>query len=213
MGLRLSEITLLAMALLCFAIGAYAYARMPEQVASHWNAQGEVDGYMAKPWGVFLLPAVFLCLFLIFAVLPRLDPLRANIRKFVSQLDNLMLLVGAFFFYVYVLTLAWNLGARFNMSQLLAPAFAALFFYLGILLENAKRNWFIGIRTPWTLSSDRVWNKTHALGGKLFKAAGLIALLGLLLPQYAILFVLAPVLVAAVGSTAYSYLEYRKLHK
>ncbi len=204
---------LLAMALLCFAIGAYAYAWMPEQVASHWNALGEVDGYMAKPWGVFLLPAVFLCLFLIFAVWPRIDPLRANIRKFIGQLDNLMLVVGAFFFYIYALTLLWNLGATFNMSQLLAPAFAALFFYVGILIENAKRNWFVGIRTPWTLSSDRVWNRTHAFGGKLFKAAGLIALLGLLVPQYAILLVLAPILVAALASAAYSYFEYGRLHK
>jgi uncharacterized membrane protein len=85
-----------------------------------------------------------------------------------------------------------------------------LFYYTGVLCEKSKRNWFIGIRTPWTLSSDKVWEKTHKIGGKLFKIAGIIAILGALTPEYAIILILIPV-ISAVGYTiAYSYFEYQK---
>ncbi|MDD5082760.1 MAG: SdpI family protein, partial [Dehalococcoidales bacterium] len=88
--------------------------------------------------------------------------------------------------------------------------FGILLYYCGILVANAQRNWFVGIRTPWTLSSDRVWEKTHRLGGRLFKAAGVLALLGIFLPGYAILFILIPAVVIAFWTIVYSYLEYRK---
>ncbi|MEM2728714.1 MAG: SdpI family protein, partial [Candidatus Bathyarchaeia archaeon] len=85
-----------------------------------------------------------------------------------------------------------------------------LFFYIGILCENSRRNWFIGIRTPWTLSSDRVWEKTHRLGGKLFKAAGVIAMLGALIQEHAFILILAPIIFAAAYTIIYSYVEYQK---
>ena len=65
------------------------------------------------------------------------------------------------------------------MTKFIIPAFAVLLFYIGILIKHAKRNWFIGIRTPWTLSSDKVWDKTHALGGKLFQVSAVITLGGI----------------------------------
>ncbi len=80
----------------------------------------------------------------------------------------------------------------------------------GVMMENAKRNWFIGIRTPWTMSSDSVWNKTHAIGGKLFKISGGIAFLGVLFPDYAFFLVIAPIILSALYVTAYSYFEYKK---
>ena len=95
----------------------------------------------------------------------------------------------------------------------MVPALAALFYYSGVLIQNARRNWFVGIRTPWTLSSERVWNSTHRIGGKLFKAAGLIALLGLAFPDYAIHLIIGPVLLFTAYLVVYSYLEYRKQEK
>ncbi|MEM2703742.1 MAG: SdpI family protein [Candidatus Bathyarchaeia archaeon] len=85
-----------------------------------------------------------------------------------------------------------------------------LLFYVGILCENSRRNWFIGIRTPWTLSSDRVWEKTHKLGGKLFKAAGVIAMLGALIQEHAFILILATIIFAAAYTIVYSYIEYQK---
>jgi uncharacterized membrane protein len=147
---------------------------------------------------------------LLFMIIPRIDPRKSNIEKFRKYYDNFVLLIIVFLFYIYLLTIFWNMGFRFNMITLLSPAFAILFYYSGVLIENAKMNWFIGIRTPWTLSSEKVWDKTHKIGGKLFKIAGIIAIAGMLFPSYAIFFILVPMLSAAIYSVVFSYIEYQK---
>lgn len=121
-----------------------------------------------------------------------------------------MILLLVFLLYVYLLTIEWNLRRRFVMIRFLAPGFAILFFFCGVLLERTKRNMFIGIRTPWTLTSDRVWDKTHRLGGTLFKIVGVLSLGGIVIPSHTIRFVLAPVLLAALGVVLYSYREHVK---
>jgi len=112
--------------------------------------------------------------------------------------------------YIHLLTILWNMGVRFNMAQLLAPAFGILFYYCGILIENARRNWFIGIRTPWTLSSEKVWEKTHKVGGKLFKISGIIAFVGIFLQDYVLFLILVPVISTTIYTIVYSYFEYQK---
>ena len=208
--MRKANIFILAVLIISFAIGIYLYPQMPERMASHWNVAGQVDGYMPKLWGLFLMPIISLALFLLFIAIPRIDPLKANIEKFRKNFDIFIAIIMLFLLYIYLLTLFWSLGARFNIIQLMSPAFAILFFYAGVLISNSKRNWFIGIRTPWTMSSEKVWNKTHSRGGKLFKAAGIICLLGAVFPDYAIWFVLVPVVAVAIYSVVYSYFLYSK---
>jgi uncharacterized membrane protein len=201
---------MLGMVIAAFVVGALFYPILPEKLASHWNAQGKVDGYMGKFWGVFLMPVISVLLFLLFLAIPRIDPLKENIAKFRKCFDFFVAFVIAFLLYLYLLTLYWNLGARFDLIQALVPAFAALFYVAGVLIASARRNWFVGIRTPWTLSSETVWKKTHSLGGKLFKLSGIIALFGIPFPSLALFFVLAPVILAAVYSIVYSYFEYAR---
>jgi len=208
--MKKSEITVLTIILISFVIGIYLYPQMPERMASHWNAQGEVDGYMSKLWGLFLIPLISFGLFLLFVAIPMMDPLKQNIEKFRKYYDGFVVLFILFLFYLYLLTIFWNLGFRFNFVQVLIPAFSILIFYLSILLENSKRNWFVGIRTPWTLSSDEVWKKTHKLGGKLFKIAAVTALIGMAFGDYAIYFIILPILFVAIYTTIYSYFEYKK---
>ncbi len=213
MNIKKSTLAVLGIILLSFAVGIYLYPQMPDRMASHWNAQGEVDGYMPKFWGLFLMPLISFGLLLLFMLIPKIDPLKQNIQKFRKYYDWFIMLLIAFLFYLYLLTLAANLGYDFNMTTTMVPALGILFYYIGILTENAKRNWFIGIRTPWTLSSDVVWNKTHKLGGKLFKIAGILAFLGIIFQEYAIWFVVVPVLAVAVYTVVYSYFEYQKRAK
>ncbi|CAG0996951.1 Immunity protein SdpI [Flavobacteriales bacterium] len=208
--MRKSEIIAIGIVLLSFAIGIYVFPQMPEKIASHWNAQGEVNGYMSKFWGIFLMPFISVGLFLLFMIIPRIDPRKSNIEKFRKYYDNFILLIFVFLFYIYLLTIFWNMGFRFNMITLLSPAFAILFYYSGVLIENAKMNWFIGFRTPWTLSSEKVWDKTHKIGGRLFKIAGIIAIGGILFQNYAIFFIIVPILLAAIYSVVFSYIEYQK---
>jgi len=208
--MKKSKTIILGIIILSFIIGAYFYPQMPDRVASHWNVRGEVDSYVSKFWGLFLMPIVSIGLSLLFILIPKVDPLKENIEKFRKYFDDFMALMILFLFYIYVLTLAWNIGLRFDMGQAIIPAMGLLFYYVGTLLENSKRNWFIGIRTPWTLSSDKVWEQTHRVGGKLFKLAGIIAILGLFFLKWLLWFVVVPVILFALYAFIYSYFVYQK---
>jgi len=177
---------------------------------SHWNAAGQVDGYMPRFWAVFLMPVFSVGLFILFLAIPKIDPKKENIEKFMPYYQKFVAIIIGFMLYIYLLTLLWPLGYTFDIIVMLVPAFSLIFYYAGVLIQNAKQNWFIGIRTPWTLSSEHVWNKTHKLGGKLFKAAAIISLAGLLFRDYAIWIVLIPVIFVTIYTLIYSYTEFQK---
>jgi uncharacterized membrane protein len=196
--------------LIQFLVGIYYYPQMPEQMATHWNISGVVDGYSSKVLGLFILPLISIGLFLLFLGIPKIDPLK-NIEKFGKYYWRLVVSLLVFFLYLDSLVILWNLGLfNFSMVQALALAIGMLFYYLGVVIENAKRNWFVGIRTPWTLSDENVWDKTHKLGGKLFKICGLIALFGIVFEWFALLLIFAPILLVVIYLTAYSYFEYQR---
>ena len=180
-------------------------------MASHWNAAGQVDGYMSRFWGAFMMPLVVLVMLAFFLVIPNIDPLKANIAKFREQFNTFITLIVAFMAYVHVLSTAWNLGYdQFNMGTAMMPALGLVFIFAGIMMRKAKRNFFIGIRTPWTLSSDHVWNETHRIGAFLFIGSGIIAMLGVFLKSYAIWLVLVPILGSTLFLLVYSYVLYQK---
>jgi uncharacterized membrane protein len=210
MNIKKSEIIILAIVIVSFIVGIYFYPQISEKMASHWNFRGEVDSYMSKFWGLFLIPLVLLGLALFFLVIPRIDPLKENIEKFRKYYNGFIVLVFIFMFTLYIQVILWNLGIKISLNATFPIGFGLLFFYAGILCENAKRNWFIGIRTPWTLSSETVWEKTHKISGKLFKISGVIAIVGVLFRNYALFFILVPSILAAVYAIIYSYFEYRK---
>ncbi len=192
------------------AISIYFYPFVPEKMASHWNAEGKVNGYMPKNVALFLIPFIILFLSLLFIAIPKVDPLKSNIESFKKYYDGFVILFLIFMLSLHIQIILWNIGLKIPFNLFIPSWTAILFFYIGILLENAQQNWFIGIRTPWTLSSEKVWNKTHRLGGKLFKIAAFIALAGIFFPKYAIWFILLPALAFAFCLIAYSYFEYQK---
>ena len=210
MRVRKSEIITLGLALLSFLIAVYYYPQMPARMASHWNARGEVDGYLSRFWGLFLIPITLVGLALLFMAIPRIDPLRENIEKFRRYYDGFVIFFMVFMMFVYLQVVMWNLGVKISPNAFLPIAVGVMFIGIGVLCENTKRNWFVGIRTPWTLSSDRVWDKTHKLGGRLFKIAGVIAIVGIFFQRYVVFFILIPALLVAVYTVVYSYFEYRK---
>ena len=211
--MRKTELFILIAVIFSFIIGIYLYPNMPEQMASHWNAQGKVDDYMPRFWGVFLMPFMFVGLALLFIAIPRIDPLKKNIEKFRKHYDGFIIIFFIFMLLVYVQTILWNLGIEISPNHAFPILMGLLFFYIGILLENTKRNWFIGIKTPWTLSSEKVWNKTHKLGSKMFKIIGIIVLVGFLFQKYVTYFILVPILFVALYLVVYSYVEYQKEKK
>jgi uncharacterized membrane protein len=197
--------------ILASLIGIVLYPRFPAQMASHWGADNQVNGYMPRFWGVFMMPIVALGMLLLFLALPLIDPLKANIAKFRGYFNTFIFLLMVFLFYVQGLTLVWNLGySNFNLGNAMLPALGLFMIYAGIMMNKSKRNWFIGIRTPWTLSSDKVWDETHRLGAKLFIASGILSLLSLFAGQYAIWLVMLPLLGSALFLVVYSYVLYQR---
>ncbi len=196
-----------------FITGAFFYTQFPALVATHWNLSGQSNGFMPKIVGTFLLPIMMAILLVFLYYLPKLDPLRANIESFKTQYYQFILVFLSFLFLVYIQTILWNLGTQINFRLTLPILLGALFFCLGMLLDKTKRNWYIGIRTPWTLYSDEVWDKTHKLGAKIFKAAGVLMVLTIIFPASVFLLVILLAIVSALACVIYSYLVYSNIKK
>ena len=212
MSTRTTTIVVLIMIAAATLAGLLLWNRLPDPMASHWNINDQVDGFMPKFWGVFMLPLITLGVFVLFIAVPSIDPLKANIAQFRESFNLFIVLMVGFMLYLYGLTLAWNLGnTDFRMSGAMLPAIGLLFIFIGFLMRQAKRNFFIGIRTPWTLSSDTVWNETHRVGAVLFMISGALAFIGGFFGGTTAFWMMFPPL---IGSTlfllVYSYLLYRR---
>lgn len=205
--------SLIVLFLIAIAVvaGALLWDQLPDQMASHWNANDEVDGYMPKFKGVFLMPLITLAMFGLFLLLPNIDPLKANIAQFRGTFNLFIVLIVLFMLYIHGLTIAWSLGYQdFKMSAAMLPFMGVLFIFIGYMLRQAKRNFFIGIRTPWTLSSDTVWEKTHQLGSVLFILSGIFAIAGGFFGGFtAVLLLLIPLMGSTLVLVVYSYVLYR----
>jgi uncharacterized membrane protein len=201
---------IIAVIILTFGFTIAVYPSAPDLVASHWNAAGEVNGYMSKFWGLFLVPFIMTGFVALLAFLPRIDPHKENYEKFLGYYEGFILLFALFLMAIQVQIVLWSIGYQVSPNITFPLLVGALFIYIGFLLGHAEQNWFVGIRTPWTLSSKTVWKKTHELGGKLFVIAGIISCLGIFAGVYALWFVLVPALAVAVITVAYSYYEFQK---
>ena len=212
MSTRTTTIVVLIMISAATLAGLLLWNQLPDQMASHWNVNDQVDGYMSKFWGVFLLPLITLAMLALFLVIPAIDPLKANIAKFREVFNLFIVLIVAFMVYVYGLTLAWSLGyTGFKMSGAMLPAIGLLFIFAGFMMRQAKRNFFIGIRTPWTLSSDTVWHKTHQLGAVLFMISGVLAFIGGIfggMTAFWLMFI--PIIGSTIFLLVYSYVLYQR---
>ena len=209
MKTRTVIILVILASLLAFAAGWLAYPYLPDRIATHWDASGNVNGYSSRNFILTFNPILILGLGLFMLFIPRLDPLRANLTGFRGLYHVVIVVFAGFILYLQVAILLLNLGWQANILNLLLPAFAVLFFMMGMLVDKARRNWFIGIRTPWTLSNDLVWEKTHHLGGRLFKLSAVICLLGVFLPQMAFFFMVVPPLSVSLILVVYSYVIYQ----
>lgn len=200
----------LSFVVIAFIISALFYSSLPNSIITHWGLMGNADGYTPKEMGLFIVPVLMIGLIILLYLVPKIDPLRKNIDEFRTEYHLLIAVISGFFLYLQIVIISLNLGLNFDIRQLLVPAFAVLIYSTGALIKKAKRNFFIGIRTPWTISSDIVWEKTHNKAGKLYKASAILCLIGLFIPEVAFFFMIVPLLLASLGVIIYSYIEYKK---
>jgi uncharacterized membrane protein len=208
--MKLIRVAIILVLILTTGMTLLIYPRMPEVVASHWNAAGDVNDTLPKFWGLILIP-ILMCVFCaLLEFFPRIDPLRDNYRKFQEYYEGLILVLAVFFFFIQLEIILWGLGIQVSPNFTMPVMIGILFIYIGFLLEHAEPNWFVGIRTPWTLSSGSVWKKTHRRGSTLFKLAGVVSMIGILAGKYAWLFILIPAIAVAVFAVIYSYVEFKR---
>jgi uncharacterized membrane protein len=209
MKLLKDNIVGLLLTIAAFAVVLVMYPQMPEVVPTHWNIHGVADGHMAKPLGPFVLPLTMVGVLAIFALVRAISPREAPVERFARAYS---ILASAVLGFLLVLTFVAALiatGTPVNMTKVVMVAVGVLFVVIGNFMGKVTRNYFVGIRTPWTLSNDEVWYRTHRLGGKVFVVSGLAVILAVMLGQMALAL---PVLLAAAAiPVVYSYLVYRRL--
>ena len=193
------------------AFSAAIFDRLPERMAIHWGPDGQPDGFGPRAFGAFGLPAMMLLLWGIMAVVPRLDPRRANIEQFRDSYDLLVAAVVAVLAIIHVAVIGTALGWPVSVGRVAPLAIGLLFVIIGIMLPRFRSNFFVGIRTPWTLSSEMVWVKTHRVGGYMLVGLGVVLLGAALLNSATWLYVIIGggfLLVATV--LGYSYWAWKQ---
>jgi uncharacterized membrane protein len=187
------------------------YPSLPERIPIHWNAAGEIDGWGSKPWA-FLTPAILIGMLGLFLVLPWLSPKHFEIDAFRKTYAFIVLLITVLFAYIHLLTLLPPLGFSIRIEKAMMAGMMLFFILLGNVLGKVQRNFYVGVRTPWTLASDRVWTETHRLSAYLFVATGVLGLLAILigLPFYFPLIVLGVAVVVMIG---FSLVRYKQLER
>ncbi len=201
----------LVIAALALIVSIWAYPQLPPTIATHWNVRGTADGFSGRATAVLIMPLVIIGLTGLFNVLPKLDPRGANYAKFI---DTYWLIANAVMLFILIghgMIIATGLGYPVKVDRFMPIGIGLLFIVLGNYLTRVEPNWFIGIRTPWTLSSDTVWRKTHRTGGWLMVVGGFVLAASVFLPQGAFLpLLIAAILIVAVIPVVQSYILWKR---
>jgi len=193
-----------------FLLAAVTWPIAPDRIPLHWNVVGEVDRYGGKGEGLLALPLAALGIYLLMVLLPRVDPGRANYPRFASAYLVIRASIVMLLAVLYGLVHLWIRGIRVDVATVTPLLVGALFVVLGNLLGKIRPNWFVGIRTPWTLSSKMAWTRTHRLGGWLFILAGLLIMAAGVVRHAATVWVIVAVVIGmTTWTTLYSYFVWR----
>ncbi|HLQ58698.1 MAG TPA: SdpI family protein [Gemmatimonadales bacterium] len=190
----------LVIAAVAVGVSIWAYPQLPPTVATHWNLRGTADGFSSRAVAISIIPVVILLMTGLFNVLPRLDPRHENYSRFIGTYWLIANAVIVFMLVAHGMIIATGLGYSVRIDRLMPIGVGVLFIVLGNYLTRVEPNWFVGIRTPWTLSSDTVWRKTHRTGGWLMVIGGLVVAASAFLPHGAFLplFITAIVIMAVI---------------
>jgi uncharacterized membrane protein len=199
------------MVLAAWVVTAVLYPGLPEKIPTHWDLHGKLDGYGSRAT-LFLLPATMLFMLGLFAALPALSPKNFEVDTFRSTYLFLMVLIIGLFGYMHGVTLYAARTGHLDVARAMVGGLYLFFAMMGNVLGKVRRNFYIGVRVPWTLASERVWNDTHRVASWVFVLAGLagfaIVAAGGSLPLS-----LIPLGVAVVVPIIYSFVHYKQLER
>jgi uncharacterized membrane protein len=191
---------------------AYFWDKFPSQIATHFGMDGQPNDYSSKVTGLILFPGINVLMYFLFIVLPKIDPSRKNYGLFQDKFKIIRTLLHALLSYITMVTVFYSLGYQFNIEYVLFYGLLAFFLVMGNYLGNVRHNYFIGIRTPWTLSNETVWKNTHRLTAKIWVGGSLLMMVIYpFLPQE----ISGTAFMIFIGAIAiipivYSFLDFRK---
>lgn len=194
---------------------AVVYPTLPDKIPTHWNIKGQVDATGSKDWAVFLMPCAMLGLLGLLRAIPWLSPKHFEVDAFQSTYAWIVLLVQCVFAYIHLLTILAALGNIVDFPRAMSGCLFLFFALMGNVLGKVRKNFYVGIRTPWTLASDRVWNDTHRLAARMFVLVGVVGLLFSLVVKR-LEYLLIPFGGLAVGViwvVLYSLVHYKSLQR
>lgn len=193
-------------------VWGFFYRTLPNQMASHWSiGSGEVDGYSSKISNFFMLNGILILLYVLLIFAPRMDPKKNNYKAFSSSYGIMTSVIMLVLSGVNIFVVLWNAGYDVPMTRIAPIVLGIIFLVIGNFMPKVRPNFFVGIRTPWALSNDSVWRKTHRFTSKLYFVSGVIFFLLVFLPASLINWIIIPIIVMLViVPTVHSYMVYRK---
>jgi immunity protein, SdpI family len=205
-----TELPQLVLIAAMFALAAWSWSRLPDQIPTHWDLQGQVNGHGNKFVGLLLLPLTALGLYLLTMLLPLADPGGANYKNFAGAYNTIRLGTLAQLGLIYAAAVAAAFGRHVDITQIAFLGVGVLFMLLGNVMGKIRPNWFVGVRTPWTLSSKLSWDKTHRLTGWLMMFMGVLFVVVAFVHTTWTFAAMLIIDAACLGwSVIYSYLVYR----
>jgi len=191
---------------------AWFWDKFPDQVPTHFGLDGAPDDYSSKVTGLLLFPGINILMYFLFLVLPKIDPRKKNYALFADKYKTIRLVLHSFLSFTIMTTIFFSLGYQFNMNFMILYGVLVLFLILGNLMGNVRHNYFVGVRTPWTLANEEVWIKTHRLTAKVWVFGTLITMAILpFLPETETFFGIY-IGVITVIPIVYSYFLFRKIN-
>jgi len=202
-------------AILTIMLGAslYGWTILPEgaEFPVHWNAAGEVDGYGGKFEALLMMPLITIPLILLMVFLPKRDPRMENLQKskpaYLAGWIGSVGIMGA----VHLMTVYSALGGKVPVTQLVVISIGVLFIVLGNYLTKTRSNWFVGLRTPWTLSSEHAWSIGNRYLGRGFLVTGIVTIFSAIFASQLVAFsvLAAGTLITTIGSIVASYFAWK----
>lgn len=196
--------------LITLIVGIIVFPKLSGKIPLHFNTLGEVDRYGSR-WTIFLAPAINFLMILLAEGLRKIDPKSDSYQKFESQYYNMMFFVGLLMGGMQLFTIAYTFGYELNITRIMPIIMGIMFIFLGNIMPKFKHNYFVGIKTSWTLASEKVWYLTHRFTGKVWVLGGIVVLLSTFLPVQPIAWLfIAIIIILVLIPLGASYYFYRK---
>ncbi|QSZ28018.1 SdpI family protein [Aceticella autotrophica] len=189
------------------------FHRLPDKIPMHWNISGQVDSFGCKR-DIFVLPSIITIIYFAMLCTPKIDPKKVNYMKFIGAYRLIRAVLVIIFSALYFSATFFALGYNIDMNRIGSLIIPVILIAFGSVMGRLRYNYFVGIRTPWTLSDEEVWDKTHQMGGKLWLITGIIALFASFFnATWAAVLMFVLLIIAIIVPVLYSYIIFKNKGK